>query len=103
MDFRIVQSIQDLFIKSEVKFENNLPNKIYEESMKELDKFCVVLFDQLVENKGPLETVAVTMDFMTNRQHIRVKVARNCLEMDMLMTSMNTPAMAIHPEGKANA
>ena len=103
MENGILKTVERLFGPSDVKFKNDFSNRAYEELLADLNILGKTIFSQLIENRSPLEVVAIALDFVSKRIEAKQNLVRSCLEMDLIIQNSNRPMMMIDNDGDVDA
>lgn len=99
MDFRAVDKIQSLFGVDNIKFQNDFPNRVYDELLSELNIMSSVFYDEIAGSKNPLQTISVSLDFMLKRSEAKQRLIRSCFELDEMIKNINKISFVVD-EGK---
>ena len=103
MDFRAIDKIRNLFGMDNIKFQNDFPNRVYEELLSELNIMSSVFYDQIVENKDALGAVATSLDFMLKRAEAKRRLIRSCFELDEMIKNINRMSFVVNEDGDFDA
>lgn len=103
MDFDVLKRMERVFGPSDVRYKEDFTNRAYEELIADLNILSRTIYEQILENRKPLESIAIALDFMVRRIESKQRLIRSCLEMDLIIQNANRPIMMIDEDGDINA